>query len=255
MQTTPYIYIERKLYLRKPYNLSPRLLGLAYKAPARRLRVTYGAPTTLLFNLLRNYYCRNKPTDALVSQTLLYYYRVIRGHPLLAPLPSIAISFATQNQFSIFQLISHQVTALRPFYNKSSILQFSVLATKSIASQLVYKGYSSITCFSIYLSQLYLHLRLPTRTPTQQSQSFSPITPMLKSVAIIFSAFIRPSRSPSIFTPYSINYATAQVFLALVNLYTFNSYTPLQCQSSQYYIAVDGFPAFFYALLWLFSPS
>jgi len=33
----------RKLYLRKPYNPSPRLLGLAYKAPARRLRVTYSA--------------------------------------------------------------------------------------------------------------------------------------------------------------------------------------------------------------------
>ena len=85
----------RKLYLRKPYNLSPRLLGLACEAPIRRLRVTYSAPTTLLFNLLRNYCCRNKPTDALVSQPLLYYYRVIRGRPLLAPLPSIAISFAT----------------------------------------------------------------------------------------------------------------------------------------------------------------
>ena len=29
--------------MRKPYNLSPRLLGLAYIAPVRRLRVTYGA--------------------------------------------------------------------------------------------------------------------------------------------------------------------------------------------------------------------
>ena len=31
----------RKLYLRKPYNLSPYLLGLAYRAPIRRLQVTY----------------------------------------------------------------------------------------------------------------------------------------------------------------------------------------------------------------------
>ena len=31
IRTTPYIYIERKLYLRKPYNLSPCLLGLACK--------------------------------------------------------------------------------------------------------------------------------------------------------------------------------------------------------------------------------
>ena len=29
--------------MRKPRDLSPRLLGLAYEAPARRLRVTYGA--------------------------------------------------------------------------------------------------------------------------------------------------------------------------------------------------------------------
>jgi hypothetical protein len=66
MRTTSYIYIGRKLYLRKPYNLSPRLLGLACEAPTRRLRVTYGALTTLLFNLLRNRYYRNKPMDALV---------------------------------------------------------------------------------------------------------------------------------------------------------------------------------------------
>jgi len=95
MRTTPYIYIGRKLYLRKPRNLSLRLLGLAYKAPARRLRVTYSASTTLLFNLLRNHCCRNKPMDALVSQTLLYYYRVIKGRPLLAPPPFITISFIT----------------------------------------------------------------------------------------------------------------------------------------------------------------
>ena len=176
-----------------------------WDSPIRRLRVTYSAPTTLLFDLLRNHYCRNKPTDALVSQTLLYYYRVIRGHPLLAPLPSITISFITRNQFSIFQLISHQVTALRPFYIESSILQLSVLATKSITSRLVRKGYSSITCFSVCLSQLYLYLRLPTRIPTQQSQSFSPITPILKSVAIIFSAFVRPSQSPRVFTLYGVN--------------------------------------------------
>ena len=91
-----------KLYLRKPRDPSPRLLGLACKAPVWRLRVTYSAPTTLLFDLLGNHYYRNKPTDALVLQTLLYYYRVIRGRPLLSPLPSIAISFATRNWFSIF---------------------------------------------------------------------------------------------------------------------------------------------------------
>ena len=31
------IYIGRKLYLRKPYNLSSRPLGLTYKAPTGRL--------------------------------------------------------------------------------------------------------------------------------------------------------------------------------------------------------------------------
>ena len=61
-----YIHVGRKLYLRKPRNPSPRLLGLAYRAPIRRLRVTSSTPTTLLFDLLKNYYCRNKPTDALV---------------------------------------------------------------------------------------------------------------------------------------------------------------------------------------------
>ena len=122
MRTTPYVHIGRKLYLRKPRDLSPRRLGLACKAPARRLRVTCGALTTLLFNLLGNHCCRNKPTDALVSQTLLYYYRVIRGRLLLAPPPFIAISFATQNWFSTFWLISHWVTALTPFCVKSSVL-------------------------------------------------------------------------------------------------------------------------------------
>jgi len=43
MRTTPYIHIGRELYLRKPCNLSSRLLGLAYRAPVRRLRVTYSA--------------------------------------------------------------------------------------------------------------------------------------------------------------------------------------------------------------------
>ena len=92
----------RKLYLRKPRDPSPCLLKLAYKAPARRLQVTYGTPTTLLFNLFGNYCCCNKFINALVSQILLYYYRVIRGRPLLAPPLSITISFATQNWFSIF---------------------------------------------------------------------------------------------------------------------------------------------------------
>ena len=63
-----YTYGEKTL-LRKSRNLSPCLLGLAYKVPARRLQVTYGAPSTLLFNLFRNYYCNNKPIDALVLQT------------------------------------------------------------------------------------------------------------------------------------------------------------------------------------------
>ena len=33
----------RKLYIRKPRNLSPCLLGLAYLAPTGRLRVAYSA--------------------------------------------------------------------------------------------------------------------------------------------------------------------------------------------------------------------
>ena len=56
-----YIYREKTL-LRKPRDPSPRLLGLAYKAPISYLWCS----TTLLFNLLRNYCCRNKPMDALV---------------------------------------------------------------------------------------------------------------------------------------------------------------------------------------------
>ena len=171
------------------------------------------------------------------------------------PLPSITISLTTWNQFSIFQLISYQVTALRPFYIKSSILQFSMPATKSIASQLVRKGYSSITCLGVCLGQLYSHLRLPTRTPTRQSQSFSPIIPILRSIAIIFSAFVRPSQSPRVFTPYGVNHTTAWVPLVLVSLCTFDSYTPLQRWSNQYCIAVDSFLAFFYALLWLLPLS
>ena len=161
----PYIYIGRKLCLRKPYNPSPRLQGLAYRSPASCLQCS----STLLFNLLRNYYCRNKPTDALVLYTLLYHYRAIRGRLLLAPLPSISISFAIWNWSSIFWPISHQVAAFRPFYIKSSVLQFSVPATKSITSQLVCKGHNSITCFGVCLSQPYLHLGLPTRISTQQS--------------------------------------------------------------------------------------
>ena len=128
-------------------------------------------------------------------------------------------------------------------------------ATKSITSQLVRKGHSSITYLGVCLSQPYLHLRLPTRTPTQQSQSFSPIIPILRSITIIFSAFVRPSQSPRVFTPYSVNHATAQVPLISVSLYTFNSYTPLQRQSNQYYITVDSFLAFFYTLLQLLPLS
>jgi len=113
-----YIYMGRKLYLRKPCDPSPCLLGLAYKSP-----VSYQwCSTTLLFNLLGNHCCCNKPTDALVLYTVLYFYRVIRGRLLLAPLLSIAISFITQNWSSIFWPISHRVAALRPFYIKSSVL-------------------------------------------------------------------------------------------------------------------------------------
>ena len=43
------IYVGRKLYLRKPRDPSPRLLGLACRAPVRRLQVTCGTPTTLLY--------------------------------------------------------------------------------------------------------------------------------------------------------------------------------------------------------------
>jgi hypothetical protein len=64
----------RKLNLRKPRDPSPCLLGLAYLAPASHR--WYSA--ALLFDLLGNHCCRNKPTDALVSHTLLYYCRVIR---------------------------------------------------------------------------------------------------------------------------------------------------------------------------------
>src|ERR1700733_12860747 len=58
---------EKTLFkkMRKPRNPSPRLLGLACKAPASHLWCS----TTLLFDLLGNHCCRNKPTDALVSQT------------------------------------------------------------------------------------------------------------------------------------------------------------------------------------------
>ena len=99
----------RKLHLRKPRNPFPRLLGLAYKAPAS----CQWCFTTLIFNLFGNHCCRNKPMDALVSHTLLYCCRVTGGRLLLAPLPSI--SFATQNWSNTFWLISHWVTALRPF--------------------------------------------------------------------------------------------------------------------------------------------
>ena len=67
-----------------------------------------------------------------------------------------------------------------------------MLATESIVSWLVYKGHNSIIYFGVCLSQPHLHLRLPTRTPTQCSQSFSPIIPVLKSVAIVFILIIKP---------------------------------------------------------------
>ena len=119
-----YIYIGRKLYLRNPYNPSSRLLRLAYLAPISYLQCS---TTLFFFNLFRNYCCRNKPMDALVLQTLLYYCRVIRGRLLLAHLPSITISFIIQNQSSIFQQISYQVAALRPSYIQSSVLYYYAL--------------------------------------------------------------------------------------------------------------------------------
>ena len=211
--------------------------------------------------LLLPYFLTSLGTTAAVTSLQTCQYcklysttiELLGGAHYLPPPPFITISFAIQNWFSIFQLISHWVTALRPFYIKSSILQFSVLATKSIASWLVRKGHNSIMYFGVCLGQLYSHLRLSTRIPTQQSQSFSPIIPVLKSVAIILFAFVRPSQSLKVFTPYGVNHTTAWVSLALVSLYTFNSYTPLQRQSNQYYITVDGFLAFFYTLLWLLS--
>src|ERR1700685_2300035 len=97
-RTTPYIYVGRKLYLRKPRDPFLCLLGLAYKAPVSHLWYS----TTLLFDLFGNHCCRNKSMDALVSQTLLYSCRVIKGHLLLAPLLFITISIATRNWSSIF---------------------------------------------------------------------------------------------------------------------------------------------------------
>ena len=62
-----FTYREKTLFekMKKPYDLSPRLLGLAYRAPASYLWCS----TTLLYDLLGNYCCCNKPMDALVSQT------------------------------------------------------------------------------------------------------------------------------------------------------------------------------------------
>jgi hypothetical protein len=74
-----------------------RLLG-ACLAPAGRLWYS----TSLLFSHFGNHYYCNNPTDALVSRTSLYHYKVIRGCLLFTPLPSFAISFVTQNWFSIF---------------------------------------------------------------------------------------------------------------------------------------------------------
>ena len=86
-----------------------RLLG-ACLAPAGHLWYSI----SLLFGHFGNHCCRNKPTDALVSQTPLYYCRVIRGYLLLAPLPFTAISFATRNWFksiyiSIYFNIIHNI--------------------------------------------------------------------------------------------------------------------------------------------------
>ena len=52
----------RKLYIRKPCNPSPRLLGLAYIAPARCLRVTCGA--------LLPYFLTSLGTTVLATQSI-----------------------------------------------------------------------------------------------------------------------------------------------------------------------------------------
>ena len=56
------------MHVPRIYNLytSYTIENTDYLTPTRRLQVTYSAPTTLLFNLFRNHYYRNKPIDALV---------------------------------------------------------------------------------------------------------------------------------------------------------------------------------------------
>ena len=78
--------------------------------------------------------------------------------------------------------------------------------------------------------------------------------PVLKSITIIFSAFIRPFQSPQVFTPYGVSYAIAQAPL-VCSLYTSVSYMSYQCLSSQYYVAVNGFLVLFCTLLWPLSLS
>ena len=70
MWNTPYIYIGRKLYLRKPYNPSPYLLGLAYRASTRRLRVTYGT-------LLPYFLTSLGTTTAVISLRTRQYYELL----------------------------------------------------------------------------------------------------------------------------------------------------------------------------------
>ena len=142
---------------------------------------------------------------------------------LFTPLLFIIISFITRNQFSIFQLISYQVTTLRLFYIKSSVLQFFILTTKSIASQLIYKGHNSIIYFNICLSQLYLYIKLLTGISIQQSQSFSFIISVFKSVTIIFSAFVRPFQSPKVLTMIQLRFLLLQLtFIPLTFVYLFS---------------------------------
>jgi len=60
MRTTPYLHIGRKLYLRKPRNLSPRLLELTYLAPIRRLQVAYSTLLSYFLSFLET-------TTAIIS--------------------------------------------------------------------------------------------------------------------------------------------------------------------------------------------
>jgi len=66
----------------------------------------------------------------------------------------------------------------------------------------------------------------------------------------VFSAFVRPSQSFWVVSPYNVNYVTAQASFVCVSFCTFDSHVFFQCWSSQCCVVVDGSPVLFYALLW-----